>query len=270
MGFREDNQSYTPHVSDVQTLILFLPCINMLYFVWVTTVAWMAVKTLMCSIPQQIPPVSSGFAVWCRAPMWKLTTGPCCTPWLSSAGCSPVCCPPPSFDMTGRYKAVPLMKLSKMLLCVNTLFSWSRPCCCGGSSDGNLATKQVVFLQRPVKTATSGHLRNQVRYDRGLSCCQSSWHLPSMCPNSATTESEMFHLNPMLASGYFPIFKQKLSAAESFYIHLNAHISCIINNTLFIIISTRWKRSCYFSVCGCAAPWWTKEHLRSLWSCHHR
>uniref|UniRef100_A0A3Q3LQB2 Raftlin family member 2 n=1 Tax=Mastacembelus armatus TaxID=205130 RepID=A0A3Q3LQB2_9TELE len=32
-------------------------------------------------------------------------------------------------------------------------------------SDGNLATKQVVFLQRPVRNQAAGHLRNQVRGD---------------------------------------------------------------------------------------------------------
>uniref|UniRef100_A0A3Q0T1F0 Raftlin family member 2 n=1 Tax=Amphilophus citrinellus TaxID=61819 RepID=A0A3Q0T1F0_AMPCI len=33
-------------------------------------------------------------------------------------------------------------------------------------SDGNLATKQVVFLQRPVRSQTAGQPRNQVRYKK--------------------------------------------------------------------------------------------------------
>ena len=42
----------------------------------------------------------------CRAPTWRQTTDPSSTHWLSLGGCSRACCPPPSWDTTGRWTAV--------------------------------------------------------------------------------------------------------------------------------------------------------------------
>uniref|UniRef100_A0A3B5MIR3 Raftlin family member 2 n=1 Tax=Xiphophorus couchianus TaxID=32473 RepID=A0A3B5MIR3_9TELE len=64
-------------------------------------------------------------------------------------------------------------------------------------SDGNLATKQVVFLQRPVRTSTSGYLKNQVGE-------LSSRSVSRVVSSSTPTED----LSPAVGGGIggFPVF----------------------------------------------------------------
>lgn len=95
----------------------------------------------------------------CRTPMWKQITGHSCTLWLSLAGCSRACCPHPSSGTTGRRRC-----FEDVFLTWNMFFSCiSDHAPVDVCSDGNLATKQVVFLQRPVRGQTAGQPRNQVR-----------------------------------------------------------------------------------------------------------
>lgn len=66
--------------------------------------------------------------------------------------------------MTGRYKThMHDDVLEKHALHSYDLKACSKIVCVCVCSDGNLATKQVVFLQRPVRNQAAGQPRNQVR-----------------------------------------------------------------------------------------------------------